>query len=102
MELESPDSKISPGSKAAVAFTKPLPMSNGVAGDVVESGLLYARCAMIIAPCLSKRVAVVERAEAMAEGLKFGNFCLIRAASPATCGAAILVPDIIANFSPNW
>jgi hypothetical protein len=27
------ESKIKPGSRAAVAFTKPLPMSNGVAGD---------------------------------------------------------------------
>jgi hypothetical protein len=37
----------------------------------------------------------------MAAGLKFGNFCLISAARPAICGAAILVPDIIAKFSPD-
>ncbi|KAK2989351.1 hypothetical protein RJ640_013532 [Escallonia rubra] len=36
LRLDSSDllrSKISPGSSAAVAFTKPLPMSKGVAGD---------------------------------------------------------------------
>lgn len=34
------ESKIRPGSNAAVAFTKPLPMSKGVAGDRFKSGLL--------------------------------------------------------------
>lgn len=33
------ESKMSPGSKAAVALTNPLPMSNAVAGDWFTSGL---------------------------------------------------------------
>jgi hypothetical protein len=92
---------MSPGSKAAVALTKPFPISKDVAGDCVKSGLLYVRWAMIGFPCLSLRVVVVDSAEAIAAGLKEGNFCLIRAARPATWGAAILVPESIAKLSPR-
>jgi len=56
---------------------------------------------MIGFPCLSLRVVVVDNAEAIAAGLKEGNFCLIRAARPATWGAAILVPESIAKLSPK-
>jgi len=56
---------------------------------------------MIGFPCLSLRVVVVDNAEAIAAGLKEGNFCFIRAARPATCGAAILVPESIAKLSPK-
>jgi hypothetical protein len=76
-------------------------MSKGVAGVCVESGLLYVRCDMIGLPCLSLRVVVVDSAEPIAAGVKEGNFCLIRAARPATCGAAILVPESIAKLSPE-
>ncbi|CAA7409318.1 unnamed protein product [Spirodela intermedia] len=36
----------------------------------------------------------------MAAGLHRGCFCLISAAIPAMCGAAMLVPETIANPSP--
>lgn len=39
-------------------------------------------------------------ADLMAAGLHFGFFCFISAAIPDMCGAAMLVPDIIANPSP--
>jgi hypothetical protein len=94
-------SNMSPGSKAAVALTKPFPMSKGVAGICVESGLLYVRWAKIGFPCMSVRVAVVDNAEPIAAGLKEGNFCFTREARPATWGAAILVPESIAKLSPK-
>ena len=95
-----PESKTKPGFSAPLAFTKPLPMSKGVAGDWFWSGEAYDRWAIIGPPLLSYREAVVERADPIAAGLKLGNFCLISAARPATCGAAMLVPDINAKFSP--
>ncbi|GKC92386.1 hypothetical protein Tco_1157828 [Tanacetum coccineum] len=45
--IDLPKSRISPGSNTAVAFTKPLPISKGVAGDWFKSGLAYARCAIM-------------------------------------------------------
>nr|GMD06268.1 GDP-fucose protein O-fucosyltransferase [Ipomoea batatas] len=95
------ESRISPGSNAAVAFTKPLPISKGVAGDWFVSGLAYARWASMGPPPLSYTDAVVESADPIAAGVNVGNFCLIKAARPATCGAAMLVPDIIAKLSPK-
>nr|GMD07995.1 GDP-fucose protein O-fucosyltransferase [Ipomoea batatas] len=95
------ESRISPGSNAAVAFTKPLPISKGVAGDWFMSGLAYARWASMGPPPLSYTDAVVESADPIAAGVNVGNFCLIKAARPATCGAAMLVPDIIAKLSPK-
>jgi hypothetical protein len=46
-------------------------------------------------------LAVVIRADFIAEGLHFGFFCFISAAMPAICGAAMLVPETIANPSPG-
>jgi hypothetical protein len=50
---------------------------------------------------LSIVLAVVIKADFIAEGLHFGYFCFINAAIPEICGAAMLVPDIIANPSPE-
>jgi len=57
-------------------------------------------CARIGFPALSRVVDVVIKADLMAAGLQCGCFCFRRAAIPAICGAAILVPDIMANPSP--
>lgn len=45
---------------------------------------------------------VVINADFMAAGLQSGCFCFINAAIPDICGAAMLVPEIIANFSPGF
>lgn len=79
-----PKSKISPGFSAAVALTNPLPMSNGVAGDWLISGLAYVRWAIMGPPFLSDKEAVVDNADAIADGLKLGYFFLIKAARPVT------------------
>jgi hypothetical protein len=50
---------------------------------------------------LSNVLAVVIKADFIAEGLHFGFFCFISAAMPAICGAAMLVPETIANPSPG-
>jgi hypothetical protein len=50
----------------------------------------------------SRISAVVIIAEAKAAGLHNGFLALSKAARPATCGVAILVPDIIAHLCPAF
>lgn len=101
VEIEVPLSKTSPGFMAAVTLTAPLPMSNGEAGPKgVVVGLADGCSARIVLFHWSTVLAVVCSAEWMADALHVGCFCLTRATTPAMCGVAILVPDIIAKLSP--
>lgn len=94
-------SRTRPGSRAAFGLTAPLPQSNGVAREsVIISDAVYC-CALRGWLPLSSVLAVVIRADFIAEGLHFGFFCFISAAMPAICGAAMLVPETIANPSPE-
>lgn len=56
---------------------------------------------MIGLPALLCLFAVVNRAEAIIDGVHDGCNCLISAATPPTCGAAMLVPDSSAKRWPE-
>nr|GLL28747.1 GDP-fucose protein O-fucosyltransferase [Ipomoea trifida] len=51
----------------------------------------------MVSPRLSCVVAVVDKADAIMDGVHDGFCCLMSAATPATCGVAMLVPEIRAN-----
>src|SRR4051812_28620481 len=53
-------------------------------------------------PALSMVDAVVISADLMAIGENFGRACFSRAATPATCGLDMEVPEMKSKFLPSW
>lgn len=75
-----PAGKTKPGFRAGIGFTRPAPKPNGAEGYKVS---MPNPLAIIGSPRLSCRIAVVDIAEAIIDGVQEGLFCLIRAAMPA-------------------
>nr|CAB3487908.1 unnamed protein product [Digitaria exilis] len=83
----------SPGSTALCGFTCPAPRARNVAGLPSTSAIGFRR--------LSVGTAVVISADLIAAGDHVGCACLISAAIPLRCGAAMDVPDLMSNLGTS-